>query len=209
MPKGTEIATAIPTSMTVPTIACRIPPWLSGAVGLTADMSWVKNPTWTKACQPLGEGVHHRATEREDDDGGGDVQRRRHNPFHDDVSRIRHADDAGIDQQEGDIPAQQESERPAPVQEVRVPNGDESEGRQQRAAERDPVIGGEGAELARSTLAARRDGGLATQVERLRAPPQISVAAPLRLRRMMTAAPVLTTRVIKKSTKPAVSSAES
>jgi hypothetical protein len=52
MPSGTETPTAIPTSMIVPTMAWRIPPWFNGAVGLTPDMSWVKKLTWMKARHP-------------------------------------------------------------------------------------------------------------------------------------------------------------
>ena len=53
MPSGTDTTTAIPTSMTVPTRAARMPPWFSGAVGLTPAMSWMKKFTWTRACHPL------------------------------------------------------------------------------------------------------------------------------------------------------------
>ena len=52
MPRGTATTTAIPTMITVPTMAWKIPPWFSGAVVDTPAMSWVKKLTWTKARQP-------------------------------------------------------------------------------------------------------------------------------------------------------------
>ena len=40
-PSGNDIATARPTWIAVPTMACRMPPSVSGDVGRTPDMSCV------------------------------------------------------------------------------------------------------------------------------------------------------------------------
>ena len=47
------MAMAMAISIRVPTIAWRIPPCESGAVGLIADMSWVRKRTLVNACHPL------------------------------------------------------------------------------------------------------------------------------------------------------------
>ena len=52
-PSGSEMAMAMAISIRVPTIAWRIPPCESGAVGLIADMSWVRKRTLVNACHPL------------------------------------------------------------------------------------------------------------------------------------------------------------
>ena len=53
MPSGSVIATAMPTWISEPTMACSTPPLSKASFGPTPDMSWVKKLRWMSARQPL------------------------------------------------------------------------------------------------------------------------------------------------------------
>ncbi len=91
----------------------------------------------------LDERVDDRAAEGEEDDGGRDVERRGHEPLQDDEARVGHRQDHGVDGHEGQVPAHEEADQPAEVQDVQVADGDQREGGNEGADERDHLLAGE------------------------------------------------------------------
>ncbi len=129
--------TAMPTSMTVPTMAWKMPPWVSGAVGETPAMSCVKKLRWTRACQPLDERVDDRGAEGEDDDGGRDHRASPPRAARPRWARVGHRQDHGRRRRRK--VRYQQTRKPtsaAEVQQVQVADDDQREGRQQGADER-------------------------------------------------------------------------
>ena len=78
-PSGSAMATAMPISISVPTIACSTPPRSNGSCGPTPDMSCVTKFRWNSAWYPRTNGKGHRGDQPEpgerrprDDDGRRD-----------------------------------------------------------------------------------------------------------------------------------------
>ena len=65
IPSGTEMTTAIPTSITVPTMAWRIPPWVQRGRRATPAMSWVIEARVDDGLPPLDERVDDGGAQRE------------------------------------------------------------------------------------------------------------------------------------------------